>query len=443
MKPINVKMKKQKSILTNSNFGSMGWTLILFYFFALFYDCGLISDGTQILVPALSAARGWNQTSMLYFNSVAGYLTLAAYVPFGIWAQKKSPKMQATILTLTAGIAYIIAGIAPFFPVYLICICLTFMGSSGRCWISYAKMMANWFPRKKGIAMGWATIGNSASSMLFIPIMSALIVIGGPKLSCTVLGSAMIILGILAQIILKDTPEECGRYPDNITPEQEREYSIPSVTAMNPENTFTGNWTTAGILKTKEFWIISICCALMSCGSSCSIIYSIVRLQEFGFARPTALLINSCFAALACVGSIIWGWIDQKIGTKTAMIIYGIIFATAFFLNIGAASMGYNRPVMFISIFLFYWCIGGAAHWPVSLCASLFGRADFIKAQTPLTIIFTAGRMTAPSVLALGMGLTGGSLNGAFMIAAIILIAGIILMTFLNIPKFLEKYPLS
>lgn len=38
-----------------------------------------------------------------------------------------------------------------------------------------------------------------------------------------------------------------------------------------------------------------------------------------------------------------------------------------------AAAFNYNVPIRFLSIFLFYRCIGGAANWPVSLCASLFG----------------------------------------------------------------------
>ena len=436
--------KAKHNPLTNSNFGGMGWILVVFYFFALFFDVGLTADGAQMVIPALAESKGWEQSTLLYWNSIAGYLALIAYIPLGIWAQKKSPKLQATILTVFGGIAYILLGIAPSIPVYAICLCFTVICSNGRCWISYAKLTSNWFPRKKGIVMGWTTIGNNASSMLMIPLMAAMIAAGGVRLSCLILGIAMIVLGILAQILMKDTPEECGHYPDNITPEQEKEYGIASLAAMDAESKDSkGTWTTAGILKTKEFWIIAISCALMFCGSVCAIIYSTVRIQEFGFSQASAILINSLFALLACVGSIVWGWIDQKFGTKTAVIGYCIVFAVGFFLNVLAANMDYSRVLMFISIFLFYWCIGGTANWPVSLCASLFGRQDFMKAQTPLTIIFTAGRMTGFSVIAFGMSLTGGTLDGGYIISGILFVIAIIIMLFLKVDKFVEKHPLS
>ena len=178
----------------------------------------------------------------------------------------------------------------------------------------------------------------------------------------------------------------------------------------------------------------------MMCGNVGCVAYSTIRIQEFGFTQPQAVLINALFALLACVGSVVWGWMDQKFGTKKAVIIFCIIFGGAAFINVAASNAGHNLFLMFISVFLFYWCIGGNANWPVSLCASLFDRSDFLKAQTPLTIVFTAGRMTAFSVIAFGMTLTGGSMDGAYIISGVLFFVAMILMLFLNVPKFKQKY---
>lgn len=431
--------KAKKTPLTNSNFGGMGWVLVIFYFFALFMDVGLTADGAQIMIPALAEANNQDQTTLLYFNTIAGYIALAAYIPLGIWAQKASPRTQASILSVMAGVAYILLGRASSIAMYAICLIVVVICSNGRCWISYAKLTSNWFPRKKGIVMGWTTIGNNASSMLMIPLMVALIGFGGVKLTTLVLGLFLILTGVLNQFFVKDTPEECGLYPDNISPEQEAEFAIPSVSA-NKAAASGGKWTTGRILRCKEFWIISICCALMMCGNVCCIVYSTVRIQEFGFTQTQSVWINTIFAALACVGSVVWGWMDQKFGTKSSVAIFCIVFAIACFVNVGASSLNYNVPLMFVSLFMFYWCIGGNANWPVSLCASLFDQSDFLKAQTPLTIVFTAGRMTSFSVLAFGMSLTGGALTGGYIIAGILFIIALFVILFLNVPKFREKY---
>ena len=113
-------MKEKKTPLTNSNFGLMGWILVLFYFFALFMDVGISADGAQIVIPAISEATGWNASTLLYFNTIAGYIALAAYIPIGIWAQKKSPKTQATILSILAGVAYLLLGWSTSIPMYAV-----------------------------------------------------------------------------------------------------------------------------------------------------------------------------------------------------------------------------------------------------------------------------------------------------------------------------------
>lgn len=211
--------------------------------------------------------------------------------------------------------------------------------------------------------MGWTTIGNNASSMLMIPLMVALIGFGGVKLTTLVLGLFLILTGILNQFFVKDIPEDCGLYPDNITPEMEQEYDTPSL-AASASAASSGKWTTARILRCKEFWIIAICCALMMCGNVCCIVYSTVRIQEFGFTQTQSVWINTIFALLACVGSVVWGWMDQKYGTKKAVALFCIVFAAASFINVAASSMDYNVPLMFVSLFMFYWCIGGNANWP-------------------------------------------------------------------------------
>ena len=181
-------MKGSKSPLTNSRFGVMGWTLIAFYFFALFMDVGISADGAQIVIPAISSATGWDPNSLLYFNSIAGYVALIAYIPIGIWAQKKSPRTQATVLSVLAGVAYILMGRATTIPMYVISLIVAVVCSNGRCWISYAKLTSSWFPRKKGIVMGWTTIGNNAATMLLVPLLVALIGFGGVSFATLILG---------------------------------------------------------------------------------------------------------------------------------------------------------------------------------------------------------------------------------------------------------------
>lgn len=431
--------KKQKTPLTNSRFGRMGWILVIYYFMVLMLNATFTADGPQIIIPALSAATGMDSSTMLTWNTIAGYFALVAYIPIGIWAQKKGARTQSNILCIVTGIAFLLLGYSDNLVFYALCLCLANIGINGAGWISCAKLTSNWFPRKKGIVMGWTTIGNNVCTVLCVPLLSVLIAAGGTRLATTVFGVVTIIVGILGFVFLRETPEECGLYPDNITPQQEREYNIPSVKKMT-ETGDGGRFTVAQILKCKEFWIISLTMALGMCGGICAVAFSTVRMQEFGFSQALAVSVNSGLALLACVGSYVWGWIDQKTSTKKAMMWFFVIQILAVILNVGAAYMNHNVPLMLISNFLFFWCLGGAANWPVSLSATLFEREDFVKAQTPYTVIFTAGRCSGFAVIGFGMKLTNGALDGAYIISAVVIFIAMLILATLNVPKFKQKY---
>ncbi len=435
------KEKEKRSPIMNWRFTPRGWGLMNFYLIALFFTTLLTVDSMQLALPWLAENYGWNQTLMLSWNTYAGYIGIAILVPIGIWAQKAKigMRLQALILTLIFGIAFMLMGFSGTMAMFITLLAVVVCASNGLDWVSYARLTDAWFPRKKGLAMGYITMGNGIADICGLAIFSGLLVAGGIRLACLIMGILLVIYAFIAFAFTRNTPEECGYYPDNISPEQEEEFGIETVQDL--ENVGKGNWTLKGILSNKEFWIISLCCALMQCGGVAAVMYGIVRMEEFGIGENAAIGIIAALAALGLVGSIFWGWYDQKFSTKRAFIIFAIFYAIALLLNIIAAVAGHNVPVLMISMLMLYWCMGGTANWPVSLTATLFGRADFTKAMTPLTIIFSAGRCTGFLVVAFGIALTGGALTGAYIISIFLYIAAIILMLFLNVPKFLEKHP--
>lgn len=430
---------KQKTPMTNSRFGKMGWILVIYYFLILMFNATFTADGAQIIIPALAGETGMNAEVMLTWNTIAGYFALIAYVPIGIWAGKKGASRQSGILTIITGLTFLLLGYSSNLVLYAVCLCVANIGINGAGWISCAKLTSSWFPRKKGIVMGWTTIGNNVCTILCVPLLTLFAAFGGTRLATTVFGVATVIVGILGLVLIKETPEECGLYPDNITPEQEREYGIPPADTLNDAGA-VGRFTVAGILKCKEFWIIALTMAFAMCGSMASVAFATVRMQEFGFSQPIAVSINSVFALCGCLGSFLWGWLDQKISTKKAMVIFFILQIVAVVLNIGAARLDHSVPLVLVSSFLFYWCLSGVANWSVSISATLFERSDFIKAQTPFTVIFTAGRCSGFAVIALGMRMTQGALDGAYILSAVAMAAGLIILCTLNVPKFKAKY---
>ncbi|MDR1572206.1 MAG: MFS transporter [Clostridiales Family XIII bacterium] len=430
-------------IMTNLNFGRFGWMFVIYYFIALLFNVGITADGTNLLVPRFSQDRGMEAADLLVAASIAGYISLVAYVVFMFWIKKTGGRIPATVMYIVSGVFFIIYGQSQNFVFYVATYTVTVAFLNGLTWSACANMASEWFPRKKGLVMGIVTIGNNAVSIVFLPMLAFLLNRIGISGATMVFGIVMIVIGAGGHFMIRNRPEDIGLHPDNITPQQEKENGLPPISELISADR-AGVWTMGQILTKKEFWIIAVTTALCYLGSGLGMMQQIVRLREFGYTENEALLINAIFVGgVGIVGSYLWGVIDQKRGTRKAVMIYAASYAVGFFLNVMAGMVENGIPIIMVSVALMGFCLGGSANWPVSLTASLWGRRDFITAFTPLNIISIVGRMSCFALIAFTMKLSNGTLQGSYIAGGLVFIVVFVLISTLNIPKFVEKYPLN
>ncbi len=85
----------------------------------------------------------------------------------------------------------------------------------GYCWTCANALMASWFPTKKGLALGWATMGQNLCSATFVLLLTAFMGWTSLNGSFYIMGGLLIVAGIFSYIVMRDTPEEMGCAPDN------------------------------------------------------------------------------------------------------------------------------------------------------------------------------------------------------------------------------------
>ena len=82
-------------------------------------------------------------------------------------------------------------------------------------------------------------------------------------------------------------------------------------------------------------------------------------------------------ACIGVVGSWLIGILDDRIGTKKTMILFGIWYILALLANVSETKVG-----IYLSIFMIGMAIGGSANFTTSLPASIFGRHGFDKVNS-------------------------------------------------------------
>lgn len=152
-------MKETNQSLTNSRFGKWGWSMIIVAFIWYYFWAGTGVDGLNVYPGAFSAAYGWDYNVLLGFATPAGFISVIGGVLFGHLVLKWNVRKVASLTMILVGILYLAFGYVTTPILYFICLtAFTFFGNAFGL-VCTSTLMANWFPKKKGIALGWATMG--------------------------------------------------------------------------------------------------------------------------------------------------------------------------------------------------------------------------------------------------------------------------------------------
>ncbi len=407
-------------------FGGAGWFHIIYMLLMFWFYVGMINDGSNNIAGNIAEAMGTTAGNISNCNAIAGVLGVIIFLIVGVVNRKIGARMMSGINCIIAGITYMGVLNAPNTVVYTIMMAITCGTIMSAGYLCGGVLVANWFPKKKGIVMGYTTMGHNLATAAFVPLIVFLVAKLGVHKAGLPISIAVIILGIVGIIFVRNTPFERNMYPDNVSKEvYEAEYDTDA--------TDDGGWTTGKLLKCDQIWIVAIVTGVFQICSVGTMSQMVGRstslLVSFGAneatATVTAVSIMSVCAVIGVVGSFLIGVLDQKIGTKKAMIFFGIWYACALLCNFTNTKAGFWISIIMIGI-----GIGGSANFTTSLPASVFGRQGYDKVNSVLFPI--QGIITAMTFAINGfvMNMTGGNVRYAYIIDACLAIINVLLIVF-------------
>lgn len=407
------------------NFGKFGWTTIIYCLLMFWFYAGMVNSGANVTAPAIAEKLGVQPGTILTMNSIAGVVGIIFFIIIGQVNRKIGARKTSGIFTIMAGIAYIGVGMATSLPMYTVCMCFVTGGIMSAGYIAGGDLVSQWFPKKKGIVMGYTTMGHNLASAVFVPLITLLVGVLGINMGVVPISVGTIVLGICGLILIRDTPQERGMNPDNVSDEIYRdEYAHETAAAGD-------TWTVGKLLKAKETWIAAITTGTFQICSLGVVSQFVIRNMALGFSHTQALSIVSLVAVIGLVGSWFVGLVDERLGTKKAMIIFGIWYALSLFAN--ATEI---RAMIYLSIFMIGMSIGGSANFTTSLVTSVFGRQEFSKVNS---VIFPIqGAISAMAFLVNGVvsNLTGGNLRYAYIIFGVLSIVAVVIVSFIDEHKY-------
>ena len=416
-------MSNQTAMVTNttkSNFGSKGWLMIVFAGLMFYFYSGFCTDGLNIIVTNFAMSNNLEVPQVLAITTPAAWFGIIGAIFWAVFADRKSLRLTLLVTSCIGGISFMLyAMVHTIIGFFIITSLVNFMGM-GFTFTVACSLMAKWFPIKKGLALGWATMGQNMASATFIPLFLLIMHKLSLNGSFVTWGVILVVVGIIGWFFIRDTPEELGYAPDN------GQFTQEEIEATFREmQDYKSPWTPAKLIGNKQIWLIGIGYGIYILVTVALVSQLIPRLMASNWSIEKATAMMSAAAVLGLFGSYGTGWLDQKIGTKIASVLYGIWYLIALVL---CAIPNPSNIIIYASIFFTGIGIGGIGNLFPSMAATVFGRYDFIRSMAILNPITSVVRSFAFAIIAFGMVKFGGY-SGAYAIIAVLDIIGIILVS--------------
>ncbi len=429
--------QKLQSENTKANFGK-GWIIIFYSMIMFWFLIGFSIDGQNIVIDVFVNAHwqelGYDDPTLLHAKLLelamwAGFIGVVAYFVIGRILTKVGAKWLSIVCLALAGASYIFYGHSTTLGTYFAGLTLVTIFINAAAYLGGGNLVTQWMPKKKGLANGFTTMGHNLGSALYVPLIAALIGAYGMGKGMTVTGIIAIVIAIIAVFIIKNTPQEMGQLPDNVTPEvYAAEYAD-----MSEEN--TSRWTVASLLKTKEMWLVAIIIGINQMVTTGVMSQMVPRNMELGFTQPKAIALMTVCALVGLAGSFGFGFLDQKLGVKTAVRLFLAWYMVALAVNV----IFNNMIGGYICVAMVGIAIGAAANFMTSLPASVFGRHNFDLVYSIYFPIMQIVLMLNYIVNSMALRITG-SLRGAYVVFIGLLILNFILISVLNTRKYNLDY---
>lgn len=396
-------------------FGPKQLMVMIYTAILMLIASGIAGGNNNTVFPIIAEARGWD---IALLNIVSGIGCCLVAVGVIIWTRligKVGTRVVIAIgMFISAGLM-VAFGQTQSLPVFLVVIVLIGILSASYKETGSMQLTANWWPTKKGIVLGFTTMGIVAMNVVYVPVM--------PKLMGNFgIGGAMNILAVIIAVIgvwglfIKETPEAAGTYPDgnpnfgtdgsmDIT-KQMREYKSP--------------FTVKKICSDKNTWLIGLGSMVAFIAVMGFIASTIPNLLSFGYEFGFANAVFAVGGVFAFIGSFLFGAIDQKLGTKKAYAVYYVLLIIAF---VFCFFMPKGAGFVWIACIIMFTAQGAGCNLLPSYVATKYGRWDYGAAYQVIGTLFYLGA-------GLGIMSTGFFHNPmtAYTVYLVLMVIGFILM---------------
>lgn len=359
--------------------------IMIFTGLCFLFAASMLGGNNNTVFPMMAEMRGWDVNILNIVSGVGAMLEAIGVLVFSKMIKKIGPRIAIGVsLIITAALMIVFGNTT---NVMVMVVAILVVGLVGAIYDKAGSMIltANWWPTKKGVVLGFSTIGVCCMNLVYVPLMPKLIGGLGLNKAFAVIALLFVVLGLICFAFVRSTPEEAGEYPDG-DPAFAEGRKAAEIGRLMKE--YKSPFTLGKLLTNKNVIFLSISSFLAYMCAMGFIASTIPNLIALGYTPQFGTAIFAVGGIVSFPGSAIFGAIDQKIGTKKAWTLFLICMTIGFICTLG---MGKAAVLAWLAGIIVFAANASLCNLLPSYVATMFGRWDYAAAYTVIGTIFTLG----------------------------------------------------
>jgi len=363
-----------------------GWWIVFAAFLNLFFVVGIIFYGFPVFYPYFVESLGFTRAQVTQ-GFFLGFLF--AGLPFGVLA--------GTLIDRVGARNVILAGVA------LVALPLLLMGAMNHFWefeilcivevigfvlagpIANQVLIARWFGRRRGRAMGYAYLGLGLGGVTAPMLINFLARSFGWRHGLELVGTMILVVLLPTGIwVTRSSPEDCG-----IVPEEFEQVKVQTENSAAPVAPSIGVYEA---VRSLPFWLILAGSSLAIGTIGAVIQHFILFLKDAGYSAKAASHYSSILLAASLAGRVIVGYLADRFRNSHLMAFFYFLVGASVWLLAGPHS-----PAMLWAFALLFGFAMGADYMLIPLVtAECFGATSLGKLLALIIMGYSIGQWAGP-----------------------------------------------
>jgi sugar phosphate permease len=419
-----------------------GWWVVLATGFVTFWGHGFYTQGFSALFKPISSDLGLSRAVTSVAASIGRFEGGIEGPITGWFTDKFGPRWVILFGTFLMGLGLILMNfVNSLWSFYLVWGGLVGTGLNVGLSIPIDKAIANWFVKKRGLALSVRAIMQGLATIAVLPMIAWLLTLTGWRTACFVGGLVMLAVGLpLVWFLIRDQrPEYYGLMPDGEAAQgaSADRNEMMRVGVRYAAQVGEYEFSLRQALKTKAFWFLAMAFAAHNLVMSPLMVHFMPFLTDMGIAPVRAALMMSMASAVAIPTRLLGGWLADRAGKqRMRWVVVGAFIVIA--IGIGVYQAVGTAAAAFAMLIIFY--MGFTAVIPLNTAVRVryFGRKSVGSIQGISALIMMPFGVIAPVYVGWIFDRTG-NYTTAFNVFILLLVLAASIMAFARPPRTPER----